>query len=629
MTVQRPTVQHYLSVQWLMLGLALLTIGGVIGYSLVQEHSRIEEQERNRLLHQARLIDKNMGHQLDSVNLALEGLRKDLPYWRSFAGRQMANRRLTALCDAMPGIRTMIITDAAGTVLAANREEILGKNFSQRDYFNIPRRHPDSSVLYLSAPFKTTLGIVAMNVTRVITGPRGEFSGVVTATLDPEYFKTLLASVLYARDMWCSLAHGEGLQFLMVPDGNGQAGKNIAQPGSFFTRHRESGRAENVLSGIGHAPGKEQLMALHTIKSANMRTDKPLIVTVGRPVAAIYAEWRSSVRVQGALFGILLLISVPGLYVYQRHQRDFEHRAEEAAAALRESEGRYRSLFENDHTVMLLIDPDTAAITDANPAACVYYGWSREELMKRSISEINTLTGDEIHREIQLALTEKRNHFFFKHRRAGGTISDVEVYTSPIRLKGKVLLYSIVHDITDRKRMEEALRESEKKYRELSIIDDLTQLYNSRQFYHDLQMELDRVNRYRQPLTLLLLDIDDFKAFNDAYGHVEGDQVLLRLGQVVKRCLRQTDSAYRYGGEEFTILLPMTTSQDAAVTAERIRTEIKKEHFHPGSGNDVHITVSIGLAQYRTGEAMKPFVHRVDQLMYQGKTTGKDKVCTE
>ncbi len=505
-TDQRPSVQHYLSVQWLILALALLTIGGVIGYSLLQEHSRIEEQERNRLLHQVRLIDKNMGHQLDSVNLALEGVRNDLPYWRSFAGRQMANRRLTALCDAMTGIRTMLIIDAAGTVLAANREELLGRNFSQRDYFNIPRRHPDSSVLYLSAPFKTTLGIVAINVTRVITGPRGQFSGVVTATLDPEYFQTLLASVLYAPDMWCSLAHGDGLQFLMVRDGSGQAGKNIAQPGSFFTRHRESGRAENVLSGIGHAPGEEQLMALHTIKSANMRTDKPLIVTVGRPAAAIYADWRSSVRVQGALFGILLLISVPGLYVYQRHQRDFEHRAEEAAAAL---------------------------------------------------------------------------------------------------------------------------RESEKKYRELSIIDDLTQLYNSRQFYHDLQMELDRVNRYQQPLTLLLLDIDNFKAFNDAYGHVEGDQVLLRLGQVVKRCLRQTDSAYRYGGEEFTILLPMTTSQDAAVTAERIRTEIKKEHFHPGSGNDVHITVSIGLAQYRTGEEMKPFVHRVDQLMYQGKTTGKDKVCTE
>jgi diguanylate cyclase (GGDEF)-like protein/PAS domain S-box-containing protein len=184
-------------------------------------------------------------------------------------------------------------------------------------------------------------------------------------------------------------------------------------------------------------------------------------------------------------------------------------------------------------------------------------------------------------------------------------------------------------DITERRRIEEALRESENRYRELSIVDDLTQLYNSRHFYFQLKMELDRSNRYEQPLTLLLLDLDNFKAFNDAYGHVEGDQVLFRLGQVVKRCLRETDFAYRYGGEEFTIMLPMTTSADGAVTAERIRTEFNKEIFSPGPSQDVHVTVSIGLAQYKPQEEMKAFVQRVDQLMYQGKKNGKDRVCCE
>jgi len=179
------------------------------------------------------------------------------------------------------------------------------------------------------------------------------------------------------------------------------------------------------------------------------------------------------------------------------------------------------------------------------------------------------------------------------------------------------------------KKTEQELKESEQRYRELSIIDDLTQLYNSRHFYFQLKSELDRSNRYGQPLTLLLLDLDNFKHFNDTYGHVEGDQVLRRLGQVVKRCLRETDSAYRYGGEEFTIVLPMTTSADGAITAERIRTEFKKETFSPVSGQEVHMTVSIGLAQYRPQEDMKVFVHRVDQLMYQGKKEGKDRVCSE
>jgi diguanylate cyclase (GGDEF)-like protein len=98
---------------------------------------------------------------------------------------------------------------------------------------------------------------------------------------------------------------------------------------------------------------------------------------------------------------------------------------------------------------------------------------------------------------------------------------------------------------------------------------------------------------------------------------------------VIKRSLRQTDSAYRYGGEEFVILLPMTTSADGAVTAERIRVEFGRELFSPAPGQDVHVTVSIGLAQYKPQEEMKTFVHRVDQLMYQGKKNGKDRVCSE
>jgi diguanylate cyclase (GGDEF)-like protein/PAS domain S-box-containing protein len=184
-------------------------------------------------------------------------------------------------------------------------------------------------------------------------------------------------------------------------------------------------------------------------------------------------------------------------------------------------------------------------------------------------------------------------------------------------------------DITERKRTEEALQESEKRYRELRIIDGLNHPYNSRHFYFQLKSEIEQSNLHGQPLTLLLLDLDNFKAFSDAYGHIERDQVLLRLDQVVKRCLRQTDFAYRYGGEEFAILLPMTTSNDAAVTAKRIRTEFKKETFSPAPGQDVHLTMSIGLAQYKPNEEMKVFVHRVDQLMYQAKKKGKDRVCLE
>ncbi len=175
----------------------------------------------------------------------------------------------------------------------------------------------------------------------------------------------------------------------------------------------------------------------------------------------------------------------------------------------------------------------------------------------------------------------------------------------------------------------EELRESEKKYRELSIIDNLTQLYNSRYLFHQLKVEIDRANRYDQPLALVFLDLDNFKQFNDKYGHIMGDNALSRLGQVVKECLRKPDSAYRYGGEEFIVLLPMTRVPDGIIVADRIRTEFKKERFTPVPDKSAHLTMSIGISQYQPQEDMVNFVRRVDELMYQAKNAGKDRICSE
>ena len=131
----------------------------------------------------------------------------------------------------------------------------------------------------------------------------------------------------------------------------------------------------------------------------------------------------------------------------------------QAEEALRQSEERYRSMFQNNHAAMLLIDPETAEIVDANPAARRYYGYSLTQLKKMKITDINTLTAEETFQEMELAKNEQRGNFIFSHRLANGEVRPVEVFSGPIELDGRHLLYSIVHDITERRQAEMALAE--------------------------------------------------------------------------------------------------------------------------------------------------------------------------
>ncbi len=137
-----------------------------------------------------------------------------------------------------------------------------------------------------------------------------------------------------------------------------------------------------------------------------------------------------------------------------------------------------------------------------------------------------------------------------------------------------------------------------KRLQDLAITDGLTRLYNSRYFYIQLDSEVDRSKRYNHPLTLLFLDIDHFKHYNDTYGHLEGDKILAGFGKVIKSCLRKMDTAYRYGGEEFTVILPETSRGEVMTVAKRIKDAIENEEISSQSGKSTSITISIGVTEY-------------------------------
>ncbi|MGD9105247.1 MAG: diguanylate cyclase [Desulfobacterales bacterium] len=166
------------------------------------------------------------------------------------------------------------------------------------------------------------------------------------------------------------------------------------------------------------------------------------------------------------------------------------------------------------------------------------------------------------------------------------------------------------------------------KLEKLAITDGLTKLYNLRHFYNQLGVEIGRCSRYGHSLALLLLDIDNFKMYNDSYGHLEGDKVLVRLSQIIKSCLRTMDSAYRYGGEEFTVILPETKGEEAKNVANRIKRAVELERFLPEPDKAVTITISIGLTEYFKNEQLSTFIKRADQAMYNSKAQGRNRISS-
>ena len=498
-------------IEWMLLGTALLILGALVGYWVYDERGRVEALERDRLQVQARVIDENLGRQLEGVNNALAGVRNDYSLSNRKSIGAAASRHLKTLADAMPGVRTMSILDAEGTVLASSRDELIGMNFSAREYFKVPRERLDPATLYVSPPFKTVLGVFLINGTRVATGSRGEFAGIVSAALDPEYFNVLLQSVLYAPDMWVSIAHGDGMGFLYMPLNERAAGIDLAKPGSFFSRHRDSGQAATVMTGTGYATGEELMMAIRTIRPANVPMDKPLVVGVGRDIAAIYAPWRKDALMDGGLYGAIALTAILGLTFSQRrqrkydrleadHERDRRESAERQKRALRASEAQFRLLAEENLAGVVIIQD--GRFKYVNPARARMLGYSPEDML--GASSALEFVADEDRPLVQEHLRRRQDgeapsmRYTFRGRRKDGSLAYFEVLGSRIDFDGRIAVMSTVLDVTERRLSEQELQRSAAElrtaYRRLAQVQDAERRAITKELHDQVGQNLSALN---------------------------------------------------------------------------------------------------------------------------------------
>ncbi len=192
----------------------------------------------------------------------------------------------------------------------------------------------------------------------------------------------------------------------------------------------------------------------------------------------------------------------------------------------------------------------------------------------------------------------------------------IDLIMKPLRLEDLLLRINVV--LKNRSEKKENSRKLE-ELKNLTIRDDLTGLFNSRQFYRHIAQEIERSNRYFRPLSLILMDIDKFKSLNDTYGHLFGDKILSAIGEIIKSAIIKQDTTYRYAGDEFTIILPETELEKATAVAERVRHAVEIETRVLTDHRPLSVTVSIGVVEYLAGEDTESFVHRADSAMYVSK----------
>ena len=217
-------------------------------------------------------------------------------------------------------VTRMAVLTASGDVLASNRTDLVGRNFADREYVKLAVAQADASALYLAPPFKTILNVYSVNLARVRLDSQGKVDRIVSATLDPEFFEILLASVRHRDAGWTALAHSSGRLLLHHPPRPDLLGADLNRPGSFFSRHVASGQPVTFLEGQVATTGEQALMSQHTINPRSLNMTGHLVVSVAVKPSDILQGWHEVLTASVLLWVGFFLASALGLWKFQ-HER--------------------------------------------------------------------------------------------------------------------------------------------------------------------------------------------------------------------------------------------------------------------------------------------------------------------
>ena len=626
---------------WLLAAAAVLVPALLFGVVAAHDRARVLDDLARTVRGQTDIFHQHALNVFETQFLAAERIAERLAgmEWDGIARSEPLHVFLQALHDKYPQLGAIWLADPTGRLRAGN-ETLPARPVSvaDRDYFETLRTGTGELSLGGLVVGRVS-GRTSFDMAQRLQRPDGSFNGAVIITADPAYFRDFWTSVAPQAVMATALVRGDRTVMMHTPDID--PASSLMPATSVFVRHVQ-GQERGWFRDVSALDGIERFYGFRRIGSYNAY----LLHGVG--VTSALGVWHHDLVVYGsvcagaaaALLGLAWLGHRRAETELVRsgaeaHKMELENlvlglaRAEQSA---RTSEAQFRMLAEHSSDAIIRTGVDGIR-RYMSPATLNLSGYRPDELIGRHCT--SNVHPDDIpiieHALRQLLAGSPRISAVYRTLHKDGSIVWMEEQSNLIRnaITGAAEeIITVARDITARKHAEEALAAANEALAEQALTDGLTGLVNRRHFDQALEREWRRAARDAAPLSLLLLDADCFKLYNDLYGHPMGDQVLRSIATSIQENTRRSgDVGARYGGEEFTVILPNTFADGAITVAEFIRNGIatlRILHVHGPAGI---VTVSVGAATMvpSPGTTMASLLADADQALYAAKSAGRNQ----
>ncbi len=615
--------RQFFFAEWLFVLCVLLTLGGYLSYSAHQDYQRTERDELARLAQQASIVENNLVPQLAATNKALLSVIEDLPRWQQEVDfRQRLIRRLEVLNAIVPGVRTLLVVDARGEIIASSNPGAVGSRVTDREWFRLAQAGNSPQTLYLTPPFKSLVSPTSVAMVRSLAGSKGEFAGAVFAALHPDFAKVLLSSVVNTPATFASLVHANGTVFASTDDT--LVGKDIGVPGSLFSRHRNSGQSASTHIGVAPAIDVKRIIAHRTIQPASLGMNNYLVVGVARNFDAVFAPWRAGAALAAVMFGALALAAMGGLALYQLLRLRNAAEKVRAESALTQSQQRFSTAFAAAPIAASIARLKDGCFVEANRNYERLFGWKREEIIGKSSVELGVWPDAATRAPWARAMLEHGElvdyETIWMHK--NGQSRHVSLSAALTNVDGEACVLAYATDITARKQAEEQINV-------LAFYDQLTLLPNRLLMLDRLKQAMTMGERSGYFGALLFVDLDHFKVLNETLGHDAGDVLLQQVAQRLGQCVREGDTVARVGGDEFVVILASLSSnqEDAAAAtekaAEKMLAQLNQVHQLGGSAHSSAASVGMTLFQ-GLNTSVDDLLKQAELAMYRTKETGRN-----